>query len=181
MSEVLHVASFDTPIGSCRAASTERGLAYLELPRAAGRGFDGHWRRHFPQASLAEGFAPNRDAVLQIVEFLEGKRRLFDLALELRGTPFELRVWQALLEIPYGETRSYSQVADAIGRPLAVRSVGNANGSNPLALVVPCHRVVAADGGLGGFVGGAALKARLLAMERDALAGVPQSAQARLL
>ena len=91
----------------------------------------------------------------------------FDLALDLRGTPFQREVWAALLDIPYGETRSYVEVGRAVGRPRASRAVGGANNANPIALVVPCHRVIAADGSLGGYGGGLELKARLLAMERS--------------
>ncbi len=100
-----------------------------------------------------------------MLEYLEGKRIEFDLPLDLRGTPFQIAVWSALLEIPYGETRSYQQIANVIGRPRAVRAVGAANGANPVAIVVPCHRVIASDGTLHGYGGGLDLKARLLAME----------------
>lgn len=161
----LHVARVDTPIGALRLASTEAGLAYVELPHASGRGLRGWVRRWAPAARLEEGFAPNRAAARQVVEFLEGKRTDFDLALDVRGTDFQRAVWRALLDIPYGETRSYADLARAVGRPRAVRAVGAANGANPLSLVVPCHRVVQSGGRLGGYGGGPDLKARLLAME----------------
>ena len=108
---------------------------------------------------------------MQLLEYFEGKRTAFDLPLDLRGTPFQLEVWRALLAIPYGETRSYAEIARAVGRPAAVRAVGAANGANPIAIVVPCHRVIAADGSLGGYGGGLELKARLLAMERSGAPG----------
>ena len=164
--EILHTVRFESPIGTLFAATGERGLAYLELPHASGRLFAG-WRRvAAPEVRVVEGFAPNRAVVAQVCEYLEGKRRAFELPLDLRGTPFQRRVWEALLAIPYGETRTYGQVAGAIGRPGALRAVGAANGANPVPLVVPCHRVVAAGGRLGGFGGGLPLKARLLALER---------------
>jgi O-6-methylguanine DNA methyltransferase len=169
--ELVHAASVETPIGTLRLASTSRGLACVELPHASGRGLEGFLRRNLPGARCEPGFAPNRAAALQIVEYLEGKRTSFGLALDLRGTAFQRAVWQVLLAIPYGETRSYSEVARAIERPDAVRAVGAANGANPLAIVVPCHRVIAADGSLGGYGGGLALKARLLAMERSRAPG----------
>lgn len=181
MSEVLYAAHFETPIGTCRAASTQRGLAYLELPHAAGRGLAGYLHHQLSGAAVVEGFAPNRAAMRQIVDYLEGKRRAFDLALDLRGTPFQNAVWQALLAIPHGETRSYAEIAAAVGRPLALRVVGNASAANPVPLVVPCHRVVASDGKLGGYTGGGTLKARLLAMERDALAGPMRVGRGALL
>jgi len=165
--QIVHTAQIDSPIGSLRVASTELGLAYLELPFASGRGLQGWLRRCLPDARCADGFAPNRAAIAQILEYLEGKRVIFELPLDLRGTGFQLAVWRALLEIPYGETRSYAQIAKRVGQPKAVRAVGAANGANPIALVIPCHRVIASDGRLGGFAGGLRLKAKLLAMERS--------------
>jgi O-6-methylguanine DNA methyltransferase len=164
--EIVHTAWLDSPIGSFRIASTDRGLAYLELPHANGRGLAGWLRRCLPEARCEEGSGPNRAAAEQILEYLAGGRTAFDLPLDLRGTGFQLRVWTALLEIPYGETRSYQEIARTIQRPRAVRAVGAANGANPVSLVVPCHRVVATGGKLGGYGGGLELKARLLAMER---------------
>ena len=163
----MHTTQIDSPIGPIRLASTRTGVAYLELPHASGCGLEGWLRRCLPDARCEEGYAPNRAAAAEIIEYLEGKRSAFELALDLRGTDFQLRVWRALLEIPYGQTRSYHEVARSIGRPRAVRAVGAANGANPLSLVVPCHRVIAADGRLGGYGGGLELKARLLAMERS--------------
>lgn len=165
--EIVHTALVDTPIGALRLASTSAGLGFLELPHASGRGLRGWLRRCLPGARCEEGYAPNRAAVAQILEYLEGKRTAFDLPLDLRGTAFQRKVWNALLDIPYGETRSYAGLARAVGRPKAVRAVGSANGANPVALIVPCHRVIASDGKLGGYGGGLELKARLLAMEQS--------------
>lgn len=164
--ELVHIAQVDSPIGSLRLARTSAGLAYLELPNASGRGMRGWLRRCLPEARCVEGFAPNRQAARQVIEYLEGKRTTFDLELDPRGTDFQLRVWEALREIPFGETRSYAEVAARVGAPRAVRAVGTANGANPLSLVIPCHRVIASGGKLGGYGGGLELKARLLAMER---------------
>ena len=165
--ETIHIAESDSPIGSCRVASTAAGLAYVELPHSDGRGLDGWLRRCAPGAEVRDAFAPNRSAISQLLEYLEGKRTAFDVVLDLRGTPFQKRVWAALLEIPYGDTRSYQEIARSVGSPRAVRAVGAANGANPISLVVPCHRVIASDGTLGGYGGGLGLKARLLAMERS--------------
>jgi O-6-methylguanine DNA methyltransferase len=164
--QLVHVARVDAPIGSLRLASTASGLAFVELPHASGRGLAGWLRRQVAGARVVDGFAPNRRAALQILEFLDGKRREFELELDLRGTDFQLEVWEALRAIPYGETISYAELARRVGRPSAVRAVGAANGANPLALVVPCHRVVNSGGKLGGYGGGLELKARLLALER---------------
>ena len=163
--EIVHTAEFETPVGSMLCASTERGLAYVRLPRAGGRGFAGWLRRHARDARLEQGFAPNKAAIQQVLEYLDGKRSDFALPLDLRGTDFQRRVWDALLEIPYGATRSYAEIARGIREPAAVRAVGAANGANPCAIVVPCHRVVATGGKLGGYAGGLPLKRRLLALE----------------
>jgi len=104
------------------------------------------------------------DAIAELEAYGEGELKSFDLALDLRGTSFQLRVWQALREIPYGEVRTYGQLAASLGQPSASRAVGGANGRNPIPLIVPCHRVVASDG-IGGFTGGLAWKERLLAHE----------------
>lgn len=110
-------------------------------------------------------------AANQLQEYLAGKRRAFDLPLAPAGTEFQKRVWAALVDIPYGETRSYSDIAAAIGNPRACRAVGGANNKNPLAIVVPCHRVVGANGALVGYASGTKIKAFLLDLERRAVAG----------
>lgn len=174
--DVIHTAEFESPIGSLRIASTSVGLAYVQLPHANGRGFDGWRTRHAPSAVVKQGFEPNRDCAAQILEFLDGKREVFDLPLDLHGTDFQVAVYEEVARIPFGETRTYKQVAEAVGRPTATRAVGAANGANPVSLVVPCHRVIATSGHLQGYGGGLDLKAKLLAMERSLKSG-----QGRLL
>lgn len=105
-------------------------------------------------------------AFLQIQEYLHKERRVFDFSYELHGTEFQKKVWKALCEIPYGETRSYKEVASSIGNPNASRAVGMANRSNPIWIVVPCHRVVGANGTLTGYAGGLAMKEKLIELER---------------
>ena len=105
------------------------------------------------------------EAARQLRAYFAGELRRFDLPLDMRGTDFQLRVWRELERIPYGETRSYLQIAEAIGAALAVRAVGAANGANPLPIVVPCHRVIGASGKLVGYGGGLPLKKRLLQLE----------------
>lgn len=107
-----------------------------------------------------------QEAAKQLAEYFAGKRRVFTLKLNMQGTPFQKKVWNALLTIPFGETRSYAEIARAIGRPTAARAVGAANGRNPMSIVAPCHRVVGSDGALTGFAGGLVVKARLLKLER---------------
>ncbi len=108
----------------------------------------------------------------QLEEWLNGRRTEFDLPLRPVGTPFQLAVWQALGEIPYGETRTYGAIARKLGRPGAARAVGAACGRNPLWLIIPCHRAVGADGALTGYAGGLALKRRLLDLEREVSLGL---------
>jgi methylated-DNA-[protein]-cysteine S-methyltransferase len=109
------------------------------------------------------------EAVRQLHAYFDGRLRRFDLPLDLAGTDFQRRVWLELTRIPYGETRSYSELARAIGAPKAVRAVGAANGANPIPIVVPCHRVIGAHGNLIGYGGGLPLKRRLLSLERGGL------------
>ena len=101
----------------------------------------------------------------QLYEYFAGDRKSFDVRIEPRGTKFHRDVWNALLKIPYGETRSYSEIARAIGRPAAIRAVGAANGANPIPIVIPCHRVIGSNGSLTGFGGGIDVKRRLLELE----------------
>ncbi len=116
-------------------------------------------------ANCQTGDALTDQALGQVGEYLAGERRLFDLSLAPKGTIFQQQVWQALLQIPYGQTRTYSEIAAQIGRPRAVRAVGTAIGKNPIPIIVPCHRVVAKNG-LGGFSLGLPIKKRLLQIEQ---------------
>lgn len=164
--EIVHTAEFDSSLGLFRIASTEKGLAYLQLPHANGCGLSGWLRRHTPGARRVEAVAPNRRAIRQVLEYLDGKRVDFDVSLDLRGTQFQQAVWKSVLSIPYGETRSYLTVAKSVRRARAAHAVGAANGANPVPLFVPCHRVIASDGTLRGYGGGLEAKKRLLAMEQ---------------
>ena len=127
--------------------------------------------RSLPVEGKADGGHPVlREAARQIRAYFTGGLREFRLPLDPQGTTFQLRVWRQLLDIPYGETRSYAWLAEAIGAPKAVRAVGAANGANPLAIVVPCHRVIGSNGSLTGYGGGLPMKRRLLALERGEIA-----------
>lgn len=105
----------------------------------------------------------------QIEEYLRGERQEFDLKLSPKGTSFQQKVWNALLDIPYGETRSYGQIAMAVGNPKAARAIGMANNRNPIPIIIPCHRVVGADGKLIGYAGGLDIKTKLLELEKTSL------------
>jgi len=119
-----------------------------------------------PQGTNVKETALIREAASQLKEYLAGQRREFDIHLVLEGTPFQQAVWKALTAIPYGETRSYGQIAESIGKPKACRAVGMANNKNPIAIFVPCHRVIGANGKLVGYGGGLDIKEKLLELEK---------------
>lgn len=177
MQEVLSTTRFDSPIGSLRIVSSQKGLVYVELPHANGRGFEG-WRNLYAKGSdVVERRAAHEDVIDQLLEFLAGDRRDFALSLDLRATKFQLSVYGVVAKIGYGETNSYSEVAVAIEKPKAVRAVGAANGANPIPLIIPCHRVIARGGALQGYAGGLDMKAKLLAMESTLPAIEPNQAR----
>lgn len=153
----------ETPIGTMRVVGSARGIERVDLPKSAACEPDPSWQPAgtSPPAAL-------RDAERQLAEYFEGARRDFDLPLSTEGTRFQRQVWDELRRIPYGETISYGELARRIGRPTASRAVGAANGRNPIAIVVPCHRVIGADGTLIGYGGGLPVKEALLALERRA-------------
>ncbi len=163
--EILCTTRFETPLGSLRIVSSEKGLVYIELPNESGRGFEGWKKSHARNAKLVERRAAHDDVIDQLLEFTAGERRKFTIGLDLRATEFQLAVYRFVAKIGYGETLSYSDIANSIDKPKAVRAVGAANGANPIPLVIPCHRVIARGGALQGYAGGLKLKARLLAME----------------
>lgn len=154
----------DGPLGRCLVAESERGVCAM-LPGESDALLCAELASLFPNARLHPGDEAFRQRVAQVFSHLDDHRQPFSLPLDLRGTAFQLQVWQALRQIPAGETRSYRQVAQSIGRPRAVRAVASACAANKLALVIPCHRVVREDGALSGYRWGTARKALLLARE----------------
>lgn len=148
-----------TPVGELKLVASERGLAGILWEND-----DPHRTRFLPQ-TRDDDHPILVETARQLGEYFAGARRGFELPLDFAGTDFQKKVWQALVAIPFGETRSYSQIAREIGHPLAVRAVGAANGRNPLSIVAPCHRVIGANGKLTGFAGGLTVKAFLLALE----------------
>ena len=150
----------DTPVGKLMLAGCDdHGLRYIAFQCGKGA--------MAPKPEWKQSAAPFRAVERQLREYFQGKRTDFDLKLHPKGTPFQKAVWQALTKIPYGRTRSYGDIARAVGRPTAVRAVGLANGRNPLPIVVPCHRVIGADGRLVGYGGGLPVKQALLDRERE--------------
>jgi methylated-DNA-[protein]-cysteine S-methyltransferase len=152
----------DSPVGKLRLAADDAGLRELRFARGLDPdGVDPSWR---------EDPAPLAEAIRQLRAYFAAELRTFNLPLAPLGTPFQLRVWQQLRKIPWGETISYGELATRIGNPKASRAVGLANGANPIAIIVPCHRVVGSNGKLTGYGGGLEIKQFLLALERsDAL------------
>ena len=166
--ETITWAAMKSRIGTIRVAATPRGVCKIALGKETAQDFIGWLERYV-------GLAPHKSermgivalALDQIEEYLNGVRREFDLPLDLRGTEFQRRMWSTVAAIPYGQTRTYADIARTMGKPLAVRAVGAANGANPLPLVVPCHRVLGSDGSLTGYGGGLDVKQKLLEMEGE--------------
>lgn len=155
----LYSTHFDSPLGGVTLAATDRGLA--------GTWFD--QQRHWPDTGgwqAADDHPVLRQAAAQLGDYFAGRRRHFDLPLDLsHGTAFQQAVWQALLAIPSGRTTSYGALSAGVGNPAAVRAVGAAVGRNPISVIVPCHRVLGADGSLTGYAGGLERKTALLKLE----------------
>ncbi len=157
----LFFERFDTPIGTLTIAADAGGLRHIEFPsnRHPVDRFD--WAQG-TRGDAAETLRTTRE---QLLEYFAGTRRDFDLPLAPQGTAFQMQVWRMLATIPFGDTWSYRDLAHAIGKPEAMRAVGAANGRNPLPIVLPCHRVIGADGSLTGFGGGLPIKEALLRLE----------------
>jgi O-6-methylguanine DNA methyltransferase len=172
MPEVVAIRELSAPVGTIRLAATRQGIVRLALPRSGGAGFRGWLDGHLGEATTVDWLPPLDKASAELEEYFAGRRVTFDVPLDLRGTPFQRATWEALLRIPYGEVMTYGDVAGTLGRPGASRAVGGAVGSNPVAILVPCHRVVAAGGRLGGYTGGLDVKRKLLAIERARLPGM---------
>ena len=152
--------SISSPVGRLKLVASERGLAAIL------------WENDDPERVRLEPLVEDpSDPILieterQLASYFAGKLKAFDVPLDFKGTAFQRSVWAALLTIPFGETRSYGDIARQIGRPTASRAVGAANGKNPISIIAPCHRVIGSTGALTGFAGGLATKERLLGLER---------------
>ncbi len=165
--ETIVYTTFSSPLGRLLIAATRRGLCSVKLGASAAE-LRERLAEEFSRAALvddSETLEPLRERILA---FLDGDGTLARVPLDIRGTVFQRKVWDALRSIPRGETRSYGEIARAIGAPKAVRAVGSACGANPVALVIPCHRALRADGSLGGYAWGVERKQKLLAIEKRA-------------
>ena len=156
----MHYCYLQTPVSNLLLAGDEQGLRQVD--------FQGGPHPAKPQPNWQQDAKPFAAVIAQLHEYFSGRRRRFDVPLAPEGTEFQLNVWRALRGIPYGETWSYGQLARRIGKPDAARAVGAANGRNPLPIIVPCHRVIGADGSLTGFGGGLKIKQKLLELESGA-------------
>ncbi|NEN87332.1 methylated-DNA--[protein]-cysteine S-methyltransferase [Paenibacillus elgii] len=148
-----------------KIAATEQGLCRIRFPNEKPGALAAWASIHWPGAALVESAEALRPYREPLAAYFRGDCTPFDMPLDVRGTPFQLEVWEALRLIPYGSTWTYAELAEVLGRPLAARPVGAAVGANPLPIVLPCHRVIGKDGSLTGYLGGLEAKTRLLRME----------------
>jgi len=168
---VILYCEVPSPVGVLTLAGDETALREIHFPKGS------HAARRPPEElSAPDSVAPLREAVAQLEAYFAGELSRFDVPLALEGTPFQQECWSTLRTIPYGQTITYGELAQRIGRPSAYRAVGAANGSNPIPIIVPCHRVIGSNGSLTGFGGGLSVKRRLLELElRHRLALEPDS------
>jgi len=159
--ETIRFALLDTPLGRMLVAATPKGICRLTFDEEVAQ-----LEQRFPNASILPADAGMASLISGVLAAIEAPALAPDLPLDVRGTAFQEAVWRELKKIPPGETRSYADIAAAVGQPNAVRAVGTANGQNPVAVLVPCHRVVRSDGSLGGYAGGLERKRRLLDAEQ---------------
>jgi len=152
----MYYCTYQSPLGEIALTANDNGLSALAFQTG---------KSPITLAGLTEDKSKFNQVIQQLTEYFDGDRKHFDLPLAPSGTNFQQQVWQALIQIPCGETKSYGWIAKRINNEKAVRAVGSANGANPIALIVPCHRVIGSNGKLTGYAGGLALKAKLLMHE----------------
>jgi methylated-DNA-[protein]-cysteine S-methyltransferase len=163
--EKIYYSFFHSPIlKRVFVASTSKGVCAVDFLTSE-QSFLKNFRKQF-LGNIVRDDRKNQKALTQLKKYLKGELKHFDCPLDMEGTPFEKKVWSALRKIPYGKTRSYKDIAKSIGHPKAFRAVGNANARNPIPLIIPCHRVIESNGGLGGFGHGVKVKRRLLDFEK---------------
>lgn len=153
----MNYTTIESPVGPLLLAADDGGLRFIS--------FAGKKRAVRPRREWTENAKPFGEVTRQLRAYFRGELTEFDVPLNLKGTEFQLCVWKSLLKIPYGETTSYGEIARRLGQPNAMRAVGLANGSNPIPIIVPCHRVIGSNGSLTGYGGGLSVKEKLLALE----------------
>ncbi len=152
----MNFTLYESPVGTIKIEEKQGKITSINIIKT-------------PEPGREQASELTSKAAKELAEYFQGKRKSFDFPCRLEGTAFQKKVWQALLEIPYGETRSYKDIAIAVGNPGACRAVGMANNKNPLAIAVPCHRVIGSNGELTGYAGGLEIKKALLDMEKKYL------------
>ncbi len=157
----------DNELGPLFIAETRKGLAFLTMGDDGLSDLTGFAGRWYPGEEIKPTVV---ESAGQVLEYLDGERQIFDIEIDLNGTEFQKSVWDVLAQIPYGQTMTYSEVAAKVGLPNAPRAIGQACGANPVAIVIPCHRVLTTGGGLGGFGGGLQWKQWLLDLEKRTMA-----------
>lgn len=164
--EYIFYNDFESPIGNIKIAITPKGVHYVEIVDMSNANFESKFRRRTGVTPVKDNTACE-EAKESFRKYFDGQLQVFDLALDLAiGTVFQKKVWNVLQTIPFGSVRTYRWVAEQIGSPQAVRAVGNANGRNPIPIIIPCHRIVCTGGKLGGFSSGIKIKKQLLAHEK---------------
>lgn len=167
MKKTAYYVEMDSPIGPLVLCAEDQGLCHIDFGTFADR--EVFLRSWFQNKAGVENLSLGPEilqpAIRQLEEYFQGRRRSFELPLVFYGTPFQKKVWAALADVPFGETRSYKQIGEAVGAPRAVRAVGGANNKNPLPVIIPCHRIIGANGSMVGYGGGLAIKEYLLKME----------------
>ncbi len=161
----LFCTSFDSRIGRIYVASTEEGVCKISVPKESRKDFFDWVEQHFDLEAVVDNKIRNKEVIDQLTRFFNGKLAKFNCPIDLIGTPFQIRVWRELAKIPYGTTITYKQLAKRVSAPKAFQAVGRANGSNPLPIIIPCHRVLGSSGSLVGYSCGVKTKEFLLRLE----------------
>jgi methylated-DNA-[protein]-cysteine S-methyltransferase len=159
----IYLAELNSPIGTLYVASSDQGVVCLSL--SGRKDLLKNLQNRLSDMELEQNAVKNRDVIKQMKEYFSGARKRFDLPLHMMGTEFQKRVWRQLCQVPFGQTASYKEIAEKIGKPKAMRAVGQANHQNLIPIIIPCHRIIGANGDLVGFGGGVDLKRFLLSHE----------------
>lgn len=169
--ETVYYATLSHPDWPLVLAATERGFCFLGSLGKDVSELQTWVQKTIPRAELKQSEEKLSPFAAQFTEYFEGTRTAFDFPLDMRGTPFQQSVWKALLDIPYGQVRTYSDIAEHLQKPKAVRAVGSAIGKNPVMIVVPCHRVIQKSGAISGYRGSLEMKRQLLKLEEAPITG----------
>jgi len=162
---MVFCTSFESKIGLIYVASTEKGVCKISVPRQTRKDFFGWLRENFDDSDVVDNKSRNKEVIDQLGRYFNGKLAKFNCPFDFIGTPFQIRVWKELTKIPYGTTISYKQLAKRLGTSKGFQAVGRANASNPIPIIVPCHRVIGTDGSLVGYSSGIKTKEFLLKLE----------------